>query len=110
MDQALAIVEGRAQIAASEAGTTTEFFMTQMNYQALVLDVRVTLESGCKSCGQFVNEPDIWFDYILPLRHATDWARLHARNVYVMCASCHKAKGTKAHVAWLDEQWGLQSN
>lgn len=58
----------------------------------------------CRSCGRpFLNEDDIQFEYCEPLRHAQDWARQHACNVLVACASCCQSKRNKPFAQWLDE-------
>jgi hypothetical protein len=82
----------------TDAGTTTEFFMTQMNYAALVSDMRafMTDEGRCPSCGHaFRNERDIQIVHILPPRHAQDWARLHTGNIRFLCGSCNRTKAKK---------------
>jgi|SRR5215472_2793612 len=114
LDRPLAIVKARAQVAAQKAEMTTEFFMVQMNYTALVPEVGAAMAPGakCKSCGhEFMNERDIQFDHILPPRGKKDWARLHARNVHVLCGPCNNTKRRKPYDIWLDEQEGArQSN
>ena len=106
-DRPLAIIRGRAQEAAHRAGTTTEFFWTQMNYRALVPWMRamMTDEGLCIACGHaFVNERDIQIDHLFPPRHRQDWGRLHTRNVRLGCGSCNNSKGSKEPDQWLDEQ------
>lgn len=110
-DRPLAIVRGRAQVAARKAGVGLDFIWIQMNYQALVPMYRAALtdEALCLSCGHRPDhERDIQIDHIEPPRHAQDWARLHARNLRLICDSCNKAKGNKPYAEHLDEQEGAR--
>jgi len=110
-DRPLAIIKQRAAQAAHKAGTSTEFFMTQMNYGALVPLLRGMMgEDGiCLSCGHpFVNERDIQIEHILPPRYEKDWARLHARNTRLFCGSCNRSKSDKPYGEWLDTQEGAR--
>lgn len=50
-------------------------------------------------------------EHIEPPRNQHDWARLHARNLRMLCGSCNRTKGHKPYAVWLDEQEGArQSN
>src|SRR5215472_10194657 len=91
----------------TRAGATVQFFMTQMNYQTLVPVLRglMSPKALCQSCGHpFFNELDIQIDHYYPPRHPQDWERLHARNLLMICTSCHYSKGDKPFQVWLDEQ------
>ncbi len=106
-DRPLAIIRNLAAQAARKAGTTTEFFMVQMNYRALVSTMRALMgpQGRCPCCGHpFVNERDIQIEHIEPPCHAQDWALLHARNLHISCGSCNRTKSGKSFAAWLDEQ------
>jgi 5-methylcytosine-specific restriction endonuclease McrA len=110
-DRPLAIIRGRATKAARKAGVSTEFFWEQMNYRALVPQFRATVTDDglCLSCGHsFLNERDIHIEHIEPPRGQNDWARLHARNLRLFCASCNGTKSNKPFAAWLDEQEGAR--
>jgi hypothetical protein len=106
-DRPLAIIRQRAATAAHKAGVTSEFFMIQMNYRALVPWLRafMTEEGICHACGHsFLNERDIQIEHCEPPRHRQDWARLHARNLRLSCGSCNKTKSHKPFAQWLDEE------
>ena len=106
-DRPAAIIRGRAAVAAHKAGVSTEFFWIQMNYLALVPEMRAHMsdEGRCKNCGHaFLNERDIQIEHIQPPRHNHDWARLHARNLRLFCGSCNRTKSGKDFSIWLDEQ------
>jgi len=110
-DRPRAIVEQRAAAAATKAGASRQFFWVQMNYRALVPELRalMTDEGLCKGCGHpFVNERDIQIEHIEPPRDRDDWARLHARNLRLCCGSCNRTKGHKPFADWLDEQEGAR--
>jgi HNH endonuclease len=110
-DRPKAIIEQRARTAASKAGESLGFFWIQMNYRALVPELRVmmTEEGLCKGCGhKFENERDIQIEHIEPPRFENDWANLHARNLRLCCASCNRTKGQKPFQQWLDEQEGAR--
>jgi hypothetical protein len=110
-DRPRAIIEQRAAAAATKAGSSREFFWTQMNYRALVPELRglMTSEGLCKGCGhEFQNERDIQIEHIEPPRSAKDWARLHARNLRLCCGSCNRTKGNKRFSDWLDDQEGAR--
>jgi 5-methylcytosine-specific restriction endonuclease McrA len=110
-DRPRAIIEQRASVAASKVGATREFFMIQMNYRALIPELRALMsnEGLCKGCGHdFINERDIQIEHIEPIRFDKDWARLHARNIRLFCASCNGTKGHKPFGQWLDEQEGAR--
>jgi len=111
IDRPKAIIEQRARSAASKAGESFEFFWTQMNYRSLVSEMRAAMsdEGTCPSCGhKFLNERDIQIEHGDPSRFQKDWARLHRRNLRLVCASCNRTKGTKSHADWLDEQEGAR--
>ncbi len=106
-DRPASIVEGRAKSYASAAGVPKRFFMVNMNFQSLVPVVRamMTPEALCTSCGHpFLNERDIQFEHREAPRHPQDWARKHARNIGIACASCNGTKLDKPYTQWLDEQ------
>ena len=109
-DRPLAIIQGRASAAAQKTGVpgiNREFFMTQMNYIALVEEMRamMTPRGLCKACGHhFQNERDIQIEHIRPPRHLQDWARLSARNIRLLCTSCNVGKGSMDFDEWLDQQ------
>ena len=102
------IVRQHAAAAAHKAGKSVEFFMTQMNYGTLVPQMRAAMAEGatCLSCGcRFMNERNIQIEYREPPRHSQDWERLHAYNIFLLCASCSSTKRGKPFAEWLDEQW-----
>jgi hypothetical protein len=110
-DRPRAIIEQRAATAATKAATSREFFWMQMNYRALVPELRglMTPEGLCKVCGhEFLHERDIQIEHIEPPRFPKDWARLHARNLRLCCGSCNRTKGQKPFAQWLDEQEGAR--
>jgi HNH endonuclease len=110
-DRPKAVIEQRARSAASKASTSFDFFWIQMNYRALVPELRalMTDEGLCKGCGhRFMNERDIQIEHIEPPRFEKDWARLHARNLRLVCGSCNRTKGNKPNSEWLDEQEGAR--
>jgi len=106
----LAIIEQRAASAAHKAATSKEFFMVQMNYRSLVPVLSALMDDGlCQGCGHsFLHERDIQIEHLEPPRHAQDWARLHARNIRLFCASCNRTKSDKPFQQWLDEQEGAR--
>jgi 5-methylcytosine-specific restriction endonuclease McrA len=108
-DRPLYVIRQRAATAGHKAGGVgTEFFMTQMNYHnGLVPLMRILMsdEGRCITCGHaFLNEHDIQIEHIRPPRHNQDWARLHARNLRLFCASCNRSKSNKPFDDWLDEE------
>lgn len=108
-DRATAIVKGRAETQARKSGVTFEFMWFDMNYRALVVDVRARLEwpdeAICKNCGhEHDSERDVQLDHVLPPRHPKDWARLHARNIAILSGDCNQSKNDKDYASWLDEQ------
>jgi 5-methylcytosine-specific restriction endonuclease McrA len=106
-DRPFAIIQNRAAIAAHKAGTSREFFMVTMNYQSLVPVLRALMghEGVCQGCGHsFLNERDIQIEHLAPPRNDQDWARLHARNIRLFCASCNGTKSDTPFETWLDEQ------
>jgi hypothetical protein len=56
----------------------------------------------------FLNERDVQLEHIEPPRHPQDWARLHARNIRVLCGSCKRTKGRDPFAEWLDDQEGAR--
>lgn len=107
LDRPRTIIERRAKDRASKAGVAFKFMWVNMNYQALVPVYRamLTVEGLCTSCGhEFDNERDVQIEHREPPRHQQDWARLHARNLGIACASCNGTKGKKSYTEWLDEQ------
>lgn len=110
-DRPLAIIEQRAATAATKAAMPKAFFWTQMNYRALVPELRAMMspEAFCLCCGhKFLNERDIQIEHLEPPRHNQDWARLHTRNIRLACASCNGTKARKPFSHWLDEQEGAR--
>jgi hypothetical protein len=106
-DRPRAIIESRAGSHARQAGATREFFMVNMNYEALVPVLRAMMspEGRCLCCGhEFLGERDIQVEHREPPRHRQDWARLHARNLGLACASCNGGKTNKPYSEWLDDQ------
>jgi hypothetical protein len=110
-DRPKSIIEQRARAAASKAGISFEFVWTQMNYRSLVPEMRAAMsdEGSCPSCGhKFLNERDIQIEHGDPPRFEKDWARIHRRNLRLVCGSCNRTKGSKPHAEWLDEQEGAR--
>jgi hypothetical protein len=108
-DRPLALIRQRAATAAHKAGSTVEFFMTQMNYQSLVPMMRAFLsnDATCVCCGHsFVGESDVQIEHVQPPRHDQDWARLHTRNIRLACRSCNNGKGKMPYLQWLDDEEG----
>lgn len=105
-DRARALIEGRAAHRARKSGVTKDFVMVELNYESLVSPMRAAMDDGlCTNCGHpFLNERDIQLEHRAPPRAPSDWARLHARNVGLVCGSCNNSKGTKPYENWLDEQ------
>src|ERR1041385_6368440 len=91
------LIEKRAREEARKAGVSFEFFWQDMNWRALI---------PLLNCGHTpVDESDVVIDFMLPPREAQDWARLHARNVYLYCSACRRARGNKSHQEWLDQMY-----
>ena len=110
-DRPLAIIQQRARTAAQKCGESFTFVWEQMNYRGLVQELRAMLSPGavCLCCGHApTNESDIHIEHLEPPRHEKDWARLHARNLRLTCASCNRTKGHKPYAQWLDEQEGAR--
>lgn len=110
-DRALSIIDRRAATHARIAGVPKEFFWVNLNYAALVPQMRamMTPEGRCLSCGhEFLSERDIQIEHREPPRFPQDWARKHARNLGLMCASCNDGKTNKPYSIWLDEQEGAR--
>lgn len=106
-DRPKALLRNRASAYASRLGVSTEFIWTQMNWRALVPELRAFMspEGLCLSCGHaFVNERDIQIEHREPPRSSNDWARQHARNISLTCQACNGTKGNKPYALWLDEQ------
>ena len=106
-DRATHIVEERAGAHARKAGVPKSFFLVDMNYQALTPFLRAMMgtDARCLCCGhEFEGEPDIHIEHREPPRHRQDWARLHARNLSLACASCNGDKINKPYAVWLDEE------
>ena len=106
-DRPLAIMKHRAGAHATKYGASPRFFWVNMNYRALVPVLRAMLgpEGVCLSCGhKFVNERDIQIEHRFPPRHRQDWARLHARNLTLLCGSCNNGKHSIDPAIWLDDQ------
>jgi hypothetical protein len=104
-DRSLTIVRQWADAAARTAGTTPDFFWTEMNYRALVPLLRAVLTSRYLGCGhRFDNERDVQIGYYEPPRSAPDWARLHARNTWLAYRSCTRTKAATPFAVWLDAQ------
>lgn len=106
-DRPLAIVQQRARTVAHKADAAFDFVWVQLNYVALVPQLRALMsdEGRCIGCGHpFVNERDIQIEHCEPPRTNQDWARLHTRNLRLTCASCNRTKADKPFAQWLDEQ------
>jgi hypothetical protein len=106
-DRPKAIIENRAAERASKAGVPKAFFMVNMNWNSLIPEFRAMMsgEGRCTSCGHpFLHERDIQLEHREPPRSPTDWARHHARNIGIFCASCNNPKRNKPYAQWLDEQ------
>ena len=89
-------------------GCTPEFLRVNMNWQALIPELRALLLPGavCPCCGHpFKGESDIQIEHHFPPRWPKgDWARQHKRNLSLACGSCNDTKTDKAYDVWLDEQ------
>lgn len=106
-DRALWIIKQRTQDHAKKHGLTTEFMWVNMNWRSLVPMMRamMTEEALCTSCGHaFDSEPDIQLEHRDPPRHLKDYARLHARNIGLACASCNGKKSKTPYAVWLDRE------
>jgi len=106
-DRPLALMRSRTQSWARRLGVTTDFLWTNMNWRALVPLLRAMMspEGLCLSCGHpFLNERDIHLEHRYPPRHSHDWARHHARNIWLDCDSCNKRKGPTPYGEWLDNE------
>jgi hypothetical protein len=78
-----------------------------MNWRALVPVFRAmcTPEAFCLSCGhKFDHERDIQIEHRAPPRHIDDYARIHARNIGLACASCNRGKSIAPYEEWLDRE------
>lgn len=101
------IIRQRARGYATKYGVSFDFMWTDMNWRALVPVFRAmtTPDGLCLSCGHgFDSEPDLQIDHIEPPRNEIniDTARLHARNLHLLCASCNKGKSDTPFAEWLD--------
>lgn len=111
VDRPLSILRQRAARLAVKAGVSLESFWVQMNYPAFVEPLRTQFgpRGLCVSCGhKYLNETDVQIDHIEPPQHDQDWARLHARNLRIVCGSCNRTKGKKPFAVWLKEQEGAR--
>jgi hypothetical protein len=106
-DRALWIVTERTRYYARKYGLSFDFMFKEMNFQSLVPGMRamMTPEASCTNCGHaFDSEPDIQFDHNSPPRHDNDYARIHARNITLRCASCNGGKSDTPYDDWLDQE------
>jgi len=106
-DRPLALLRRRTSSHASRLGVPFDFLWINMNWRALVPILRALMspEGLCLSCGHpFVNERDVQIEHREPPRGLDDWARQHARNLMLDCASCNGGKRDKPFSLWLDEQ------
>lgn len=106
-DRPVWLIRERARRLAHRLGVDLEFVWTQLNYRALVPYMRAMLtpEGLCISCGHpFLNERDVQIEHNAPPRHNQDWARWHARNTRLLCASSNLRKGKKPYEQWLDDE------
>lgn len=106
-DPATAILLGRAGHVARTHGLGRTFVLEDLNYWSLLPQLRGMLgpEGLCPNCGhEYDHERDVQLDHREPPRHRGDLARLHARNVAILCGSCNNTKGTMAYADWLDDQ------
>jgi hypothetical protein len=97
----------RAATSAGKYGVSREFVWVELNYRSLVpwLRAMMTPEGLCLGCGHaFEDQGDIQIEHTSPPRFAQDWARLHTRNLRLMCASCNGSKGQKEFDQWLDDE------
>jgi hypothetical protein len=106
-DRALEIMKRRARDHAEKYKVTFDFMWNDMGWKTLVPILRalITDEALCTSCiHSFDNERDVQLDHNEPPRRLDDYARLHARNITIRCASCNSGKSDKDYAQWLDEQ------
>ena len=106
-DPALAKVTRAAGAVARRYGLSATIVLNDLGYLGLVPYVRAAMEpeTTCLNCGHhFLGERDIQFDHREPPRHVADLARLHARNITILCASCNNTKGHKPYAIFLDDQ------
>jgi len=106
-DRALWIMKERAREHARKTGVSFDFMWMNMNWRALVPPFRAMMSKGalCLCCGhQFLNERDIQIEHNNPPRFLGDFARLHARNISLACASCNRTKSDAPYSEWLDQQ------
>jgi 5-methylcytosine-specific restriction endonuclease McrA len=106
-DPVLALLLRRAGDVARRAGIKRQFVLEDLNYWSLLPFLRAALSADglCPNCGhEFNEERDVQFDHVEPPRHRQDFARLHARNVTILCGSCNNTKAAKAYADWLDDQ------
>lgn len=108
-DEAKALLLRRVDGIASKHHLKRAFILEDLNYWSLLPQVRAMLsaEGICPNCGhEFDAERDVQLDHREPPRPELrpDLARLHARNVAVLCGSCNNAKGCKRYAMWLDEE------
>ena len=107
-DRARQIMRRRAKSHASRLGVSIGFMWVEMNWRHLVPYMRGMLAEGasCLSCGEcFRDEQDITIDHGLTPRDlpgGRDFAREHAMNIALRCASCNKSKKDTDLSAWFD--------
>jgi hypothetical protein len=108
VDRARTIIEKWARPLAERAGKSFEFFWLEMNYPALVPSMRAAIwdEGCCPNCGRkFINEDDIKIAFMEPPRSETDFERLHAKNVWLICDWCNRRKGETPWQEWIEAEW-----
>lgn len=107
-DPATAIILSRAADRARISGVPRGFVMEKLNYWSLVAPLRAILadpSAVCQNCGHtFDGRRDTQLEHIEPPRGPDDCARLHARNIRLLCGSCNNTKGKMPFAVWLDEE------
>ena len=112
-DRSHSIIERRARQLAARCGVAFDFFWTNLGWKSLAVPYRAlatNLDTAiCQSCRHpFEHERDIQIEHISPPRHDQDWARHDARNIRFLCTNCNRAKSSKDHPTWLDEEEGAR--
>jgi len=106
-DPAKALLIRRADHIARDNGFTRQFVLEDLNYWSKLPELRgmLTHEGLCPNCGhEYDGERDVQLDHREPPRYRGDLARLHARNVAILCGSCNNTKRSMDYADWLDDQ------
>jgi hypothetical protein len=109
-DRAQTIMRAFAAKCADDLHVSEAFIWIDMNWQALVPWAQALLDpkGGCRMCGRHVTDAaDVQLTYCVPPRHDHDWARYHARNIWIGCAACIATKGDTPFAVWLDERHAM---